>query len=108
VVDPRAYPLEYGRERARAEDAVPVVELVCGTDAGDRVSRTDVEPVATYDLLSAEDLARYREVRTAIQGRLRVRGRPDAAEGVENPIVGASAVLAASGDPLDRELADSF
>jgi hypothetical protein len=107
VVDAALYPLEYGRERVRTDPA-PVVELVCGTDAGERVARAGVPPVATVGLLSPDQLAGYRALRAEMQDRLRALGRPDLADEVENPIVGSSVLLAKSADAHDRDLAREY
>jgi hypothetical protein len=107
VVDPSLYPLEYGRERARSDPA-PMVELVCGTDAGDRVARSATPPAVSVALLSPAELDRYRALKREMQQRLTALGRPDLADGLENPIVGASVLLANSDEAHDRDLARDF
>jgi hypothetical protein len=94
------YPLEFGRGRARA-DALPVVDLYCGPDTGERVRQSADHPVVTFGLLSEDELAEYRALADGFRAQLRADGRTDLITRVETQALGTMTELAWEGYPLD-------
>jgi hypothetical protein len=107
AVDGRQFPLEYGQERTK-RTAVPLVELICGPTAGERVAKTPVPPVGSSGLFDPPEMARFRAVKAEAQARIRDLGYPEEAEMIENPMIGATTILKVSRLPEDRALALRF